>query len=150
MENLDLSAALSSTIRQIETQAAAKGVYIKTDIEDGVMVSGDPEKIHQVFLNLLLNAMEASERGSTITISLQTTNEQTAIATVRDTGSGIAEEHASQIFDPFFTTKTTGSGLGLAVVKAIIDNHRGTINVSSKPGSGTSVSVSLPLLKERK
>ena len=150
MENLDLSAALSSTIRQIETQAAAKGVYIKTDIEDGVMVSGDPEKIHQVFLNLLLNAMEASERGSTITISLQTTNEQTAIATVRDTGSGIAEEHASLIFDPFFTTKTTGSGLGLAVVKAIIENHRGTINISSKPGSGTSVSVSLPLLKERK
>ena len=123
---------------------------LRLGIEDDVLVSGDQEKIHQVFLNLLLNAMEASERGSTITISLQTTDEQTAVATVRDTGKGIAEEHVSQIFDPFFTTKTTGSGLGLAVVKSIIDNHRGTIDVSSKPGSGTSVSLSLPLLKERK
>ena len=107
-------------------------------------MTGDGEKLHQMALNLLLNAVQASEAGSTIRVSLVDRGAAGAALVIADEGAGIADADQEHIFEPFFTTRSTGSGLGLAVVKDIIDRHNGSITVESKVGFGTTVTVTLP------
>jgi len=146
MQKLDISARLVASARQIETQASAKQVSIKTTIPDQIYINGDSEKIHQVLMNLLLNAIEASDESSEISVSLRASDSKAEIV-IADRGQGIAAEDLERIFDPFYSTKASGTGLGLAVVKAIVENHNGAIKISSRPGSGTQVSVSFPRLR---
>lgn len=105
-----------------------------------------PQKLHQVFMNLLVNAAHAIEgRG---TIRVRTSLEQDSIIVgITDTGKGIAPENLSRVFEPFFTTKEVGkgTGLGLSISYDIIKTHGGEINIESEPGVGTTVTVRLPL-----
>jgi PAS domain S-box-containing protein len=134
-------------------------------ISDG-MIHADPIQMHQVIINLFVNAAEALEkRIGTITIdgrkehivdgshpSFKNIHEGTyIIVSVTDNGPGISPEIIDRIFDPYFTTRDTskGSGMGLAVVHGIIDNHGGAIAVSSKPGKGTSFTFALPAAKRK-
>jgi len=110
-------------------------------------LSVDPEQIQQVLLNVLLNAVQASPRGSTVRVHSRTEPRFLAID-VSDEGPGIPEEHLSQVFDPFFTTKPRGTGLGLAVSARIVNAHHGSIDARRNAEHGTTVSIRLPLSED--
>ena len=100
----------------------------------------DPEEMTQVITNVIRNAIEAMPEGGTL--SIETAPHQEGIEVrVKDTGSGISKENLDKIFEPLFTTKTKGTGLGMAIVKKIIDRHKGTISINSEPGKGTAVTI---------
>ena len=110
----------------------------------------DPDQIHQVFLGLLLNSMQAVKESGRIRIrtelfhDAQTRAERIRVA-ISDSGSGIAPENLEKIFEPFFTTKQEGTGLGLAVARQIINGHGGRIAATSNPGEGATFDITLPL-----
>jgi signal transduction histidine kinase len=108
-------------------------------------VHGDPIKLQQVLMNLLLNARDAMPQGGAVSISTIRQN-GSAILQVRDNGAGIDAETIDKVYDPFFTTKGIGkgTGLGLSVSYGIIQEHRGSITVDSTPGEGTVFRISLP------
>lgn len=110
----------------------------------------DPNQIEQVFMNIVLNAGQAMPEGGSLTIETGLVPEQERLfIRISDTGTGIQQENIDKIFDPFFTTKgTKGTGLGLAVSYGIIENHGGDLVVESKPGTGTTFTVLLPLNPE--
>jgi two-component system sensor histidine kinase HydH len=109
-------------------------------------VSVDRDRISQVFINLLLNALESMEAGGEIRISLRRCGPPPAVeASVSDTGAGIPDGDLEQVFEPFFSRKKKGTGLGLAIVHQIIESHRGDIRVESRPGKGTVFRIRLPL-----
>ena len=145
LRQLDFSEAVTTCLRQVEAQARAAEVSFVQAIRDRLSVNGDPEKLHQMMLNLLLNAMQASPAGQKIGVSLQRMDNERVVLTISDSGEGIAPRDLDRIFEPFFTTKASGTGLGLAVVKAIVESHEGRIQIESTPGTGTTVVVELPL-----
>lgn len=105
-----------------------------------------PQQLGQVFMNLLMNAVQAMSDTGTLTIRTSVAADGVAIE-IRDTGVGIQPEHLARIFEPGFTTKGArrGMGLGLLITQQIIDRHGGRLAFTSEPGTGTSVMVSLPL-----
>ncbi|MCY4568500.1 MAG: ATP-binding protein, partial [Candidatus Poribacteria bacterium] len=104
----------------------------------------DSDKLKQAFMNVVLNAMEAMPQGGMLRVSTFTKHDSVRIK-VEDTGVGIPEKDLEHLFEPFFTRKTGGTGLGLANVKRILEEHGGTVEVDSTPGEGTEVSLSLPM-----
>jgi two-component system NtrC family sensor kinase len=109
----------------------------------------DINQMEQVFVNLLLNAVEAIQEKGVITIKSYLDRSQTcAIIEIIDTGCGIAPDDLNKIFEPFFSTKPKGTGLGLAVSYGIVRNHQGDIKVSSQPGSGTCFTIEIPVTRE--
>jgi two-component system, NtrC family, sensor histidine kinase HydH len=114
---------------------------------DGQTHAADPALLHQAFLNILLNAIQAMPDGGALEVSVAAgPNGQGAEIRVQDTGDGIEPETLKKVFNPFYTTKEKGSGLGLPIVKSIIESHRGMIKIDSAPGEGTSVIIHLPEL----
>lgn len=106
----------------------------------------DVNQIQQVFINLLLNAVEAIQESGIITIQTGLDDDRRSIKVeIKDTGCGIPPENLQKVFEPFFSTKTKGTGLGLAVSYGIVHNHQGDIQVFSRPGEGASFVVQLPL-----
>jgi signal transduction histidine kinase len=146
LERLDLTRTVGATLRQIEAHAKREGVSIETDLQQGVVVDGDKEKIHQMALNLMLNAIQASQAGNTIRVSINRRVDGARLV-IADTGAGIDDSDMEHIFEPFFTTRSSGTGLGLAVVKEIVDSHSGEIAIESEAGRGTTVTVNLPHAK---
>jgi signal transduction histidine kinase/DNA-binding response OmpR family regulator len=110
---------------------------------DPIMVVGSLSSLSHCLLNLIKNAREAMPDGGTIHV-LWEGNETTATVTVRDHGAGISEQDLSHIFEPFYSTKKQGTGLGLAMVRGIISQHAGTVEIRSTVGMGTSVSLVWP------
>ncbi|MEW6050301.1 MAG: ATP-binding protein [Candidatus Zixiibacteriota bacterium] len=147
-EEIDLSATVAATIKQVEAQAGAVGVSLRTNIDEGVVVLGDREKLHQVILNLILNALDASAHGSHIDICVTERARHSAVLAITDHGRGIAPGDLDKVFEPFFSTKATGTGLGLPIVKAIIEKHQGNITLESRLNHGTTATVTLPLFRE--
>ena len=111
------------------------------------VIKADGEKLRQAFLNIVINALQATPPGGTVTIS--TTVYQADFCEIRfcDTGPGIDAENLERIFEPFYTTKPDGTGLGLAISRKIIESHGGTLLVESEAGRGTTVTVQLPMLE---
>jgi len=114
-------------------------------------IMADPVQIHQLVLNLALNARDSMPDGGQLTFETRRHTESVAeehlVLSVRDTGCGIAHENLSRIFEPFFTDRSSGSGtgLGLSVVAGVVKKHRGRIQVESEPGCGSAFHVFLPL-----
>ena len=105
-----------------------------------------PDQLAQVFLNIVINAVEAMPDGGLLTIrAAKTRDGKSVYVTFTDNGPGIDEQTKTSIFEPFFTTKHTGTGLGLAISYGIVERHGGQIEVKSKPGAGSTFSVRLPL-----
>jgi PAS domain S-box-containing protein len=124
--------------------AAAHGVTIVRDVaSDGCVAIADGEKLKQVVINLVVNAIEAMKEGGTLTAKVTCTSGHVEIS-IEDTGVGIAPEHLANLFDPFFTTKEGGTGLGLSIVRKIVDQHAGEVQVDSERGRGTRVRVRIP------
>ncbi len=142
----DLSEVVGASLRQMEAHARHDGIRIESAIMPNIVGSFDREKIQQLLLNLILNAMDASANKTAITVSLKRTDGK-AHLTVADRGRGISDEEREHIFEPFYTTKTSGSGLGLAMVQSIVEDHDGSIEVSSRPGAGATFTVILPIKK---
>ena len=111
------------------------------------VVRADGEKLRQAFLNIAINALQATPQGGTVTIATRQTDSMFEIR-FSDTGPGIDADTLARIFEPFFTTKPDGTGLGLAITKKIIEGHGGTLEVESAPGRGTTVAVRLPMLTD--
>jgi signal transduction histidine kinase len=107
-------------------------------------VEADPRQIHRVAMNLLLNACQAVRDEGNVCLSV-TRDGHCAVVEVRDDGCGIPTEAMGRLFEPFFTTKVSGSGLGLPIARNLVMAHRGSIGVKSVPGSGTSVTVRIPI-----
>jgi len=112
-------------------------------------VKGDPQLIEEVFMNLILNALDSMPGGGRLLIQTRNDGDFVRIA-ISDTGEGIPEENLEKIFDPFFTTKEVGkgTGLGLSVSLGIVENYGGKITVESRPGEGTTFRVFMPAEKE--
>jgi signal transduction histidine kinase len=110
-------------------------------------IEGNTGQLHQVFLNILLNAIQAIKDKGTITISTQI-NGSAVKVDISDTGCGICSENLSRVFDPFFTTKPPGkgTGLGLTICYSILNDHKGTLEISSEENKGTTVSITFPLV----
>jgi two-component system sensor histidine kinase AtoS len=111
-------------------------------------VHGDAETLYRAFSNLIINAIQAMPNGGTLSISSKLDSSLSSVEiTFRDTGVGMDEMTAKNIFNPFFTTKDKGAGLGLALTRKIIEDHRGTIEVLSVKGMGTTFTLNLPVVK---
>jgi signal transduction histidine kinase len=141
----DLNASVLSTLEFLGHEIKRRGVRVETHLGELPRVPCQPRKMHQVFINLVMNAVQAcGERGL---VTLRTRPEQGAVCVeVEDNGTGIAPEHLPRIFDPFFTTKPVGqgTGLGLSVSYGIIRDHGGSIHVESEPGRGSVFRVRIP------
>jgi signal transduction histidine kinase len=127
-------------------QHRLRHVQIIKEVDPDVRVRGFPGQIDQVLMNLLTNAAQAmGDRGGTIRVSTQSRDGRVLLI-VSDDGPGIPADVLPRIFDPFFTTKDVGegSGLGLSIVHGIVERHGGQIDVDSKPGQGTTFTVSFP------
>jgi len=126
-------------------QYKLKDIVVRQNLADSPEVKGDPGKLEQVFINILSNSREAMPRGGVITISTEQGGGQVRVK-ITDTGIGIPEKKLSRVFDPFFTTKEIGmgTGLGLSICYGIVQRHRGTIEISSREGKGTTVLIILP------
>ena len=141
--------------RILETEAKEKGVEITRDFALNLpRVWIDREQMKQVFMNLILNAIQAMGEGGSIFISTRLTSRndtghagQFVQVEVRDTGVGIPPENIEHIFDPFFTSKEEGSGLGLSISHQIVQEHGGYVTVESKVGVGTTFFINLPIGK---
>jgi two-component system, NtrC family, sensor kinase len=140
----DLHEGLDSTLALLAHQLGT----ITTVLQYGELprVECLPQQINQVFMNLLLNARQATPDGGTITISTANAGNEVEVR-ISDTGCGIAPEHRGRIFDPGFTTKDgrIGMGLGLLICHQIVERHGGRILVDSEPGAGATFTVRLPL-----
>jgi len=114
------------------------------------LISCSPNQVKQVFVAMLVNSSEAVSDNGEINVKTHNPDESTVQVDITDNGSGIAEEDIPHIFEPFFTTKRHGNGigLGLAIVHGIIQSHKGSIEVTSTRGKGTTMSIKLPLIKE--
>ncbi|MFH1263489.1 MAG: HAMP domain-containing sensor histidine kinase [Pseudomonadota bacterium] len=120
-----------------------KGIRFATSFDGIEQGEFDPDQMRRVFLNLVVNSLQAMPRGGEIAIRARGENGQFEI-TVSDTGIGIPPENLERLFDPFFTTKEQGTGLGLSFARKIVNAHGGELRVESTPGAGTNVSVVLP------
>jgi len=145
-ETLNVEEALDTTLELIGYHLVSGGIDVVRNYCGAPVVRCSPGRLNQVLLNLIMNAVQAMPRGGTITLSTAVRDDKVVVE-VADTGCGIAPEHLPKIFDPFFTTKKQGegTGLGLSVSYGIVREHNGTIEVSSKPGEGSTFTICLPL-----
>ena len=146
----DINEVIDKSINLISHQAGIQNVKIEKKIKpDLPKIMIDPGQIQQVFINILLNAIEAMPQGGILTVSSGIEG-QMAVIGFADTGIGIPEENLPKIFDPFFTTKKIGkgTGLGLSVSYGIIERHQGKLGVKSQLGQGTTFTVKLPIKEE--
>ena len=128
------------------TSSDARTRKIKLALEppaDDLAVKADGEKLRQAFLNIVINALQATPEGGSVTIA---TRQADGLHEIRfsDSGPGIAADTLARVFEPFFTTKPDGTGLGLAITRKIIEAHNGTLEMESELGTGTTVIVRLP------
>ena len=136
---------IDHALAMTENNIAEKHIRVEKTSSEGLpSLEVDPAMLEQAFLNIYRNAIDAMEEGGTLSISARQENNQICVA-ISDDGCGISRDDMPHIFNPFFTRKSTGTGLGLAQIKKIVDMHHGTIEISSEEGKGTSVVVIFPL-----
>ncbi len=148
---IDINSIVTQTIDLVSYDIRISGITLVVDLAQAPVVKADAAGIQQVLLNLLRNAQHAlnsEKRGGTLSVrSLYDRTEGRITIEVADDGPGIPESLQSQVFEPFFTTKEkgVGTGLGLAVSKRIMEQHRGKLSFSSIPGVGTTFTIKLPI-----
>jgi PAS domain S-box-containing protein len=151
LEEMDVFGLLQEVYDLIKEESERK--RIEADFKrpgKSLLIKGDKDKLKQVFLNLVKNAIDAMEKGGRLVVAQTLAGEQVEI-TITDNGCGIPEENREEIFSPFFTTKRHGTGLGLNISKSIIEDHEGgSLTLTSEVGKGTTFKVTLPLFGSRK
>ena len=146
-KRIDLVHLLTQTMELMRHLMEKAGIelQVQNEAEELPVVFGNVGEMEQVFLNLLINALQATPEGGRISIFVEVVN-QKVIAKISDTGKGIDSEHLSRIFEPFFTTRENqgGTGLGLAIISGIVEKHKGKIEVESELGEGTTFTLTFP------
>jgi signal transduction histidine kinase len=148
-EPVQLCTLVRDVLKLVQHRADEQGVLLKADLEDGMpAIPVDEHGIHQVVLNIVSNAVDAVPKSTgvvTVKVSYDAAGD-VAELTVGDNGPGVPEDQLERIFDPFYSTKGHGgTGLGLAVARKIVDEHRGLISLKSVANAGTLVRVTLPV-----
>ncbi|MEI8172674.1 MAG: ATP-binding protein [Deltaproteobacteria bacterium] len=140
---------LRSVVMLVMAEAKDRGLRLELHANESLEIRGDKDKLHQAFLNIILNGLQSTSTGGSLTIFAQwkelIAGDRPEVQIIfQDTGAGIPENLGKKIFEPFFTTKQDGTGLGLAIAKKIIEAHDGRIEVTTKPPKGTAFMVFLP------
>lgn len=142
---------LQETMLNVWAKAEQKQIQLKLDdrTERPVIIIGDGNRLKQVFLNLVDNAVKFSNENCWIHLIISLKDSSTALVQVVDSGIGISEEHLGKVSDRFFQVNHNrgGTGLGLAISKQLVELHKGEMQIHSELGAGTTVSVTLPLLE---
>ncbi len=143
---VDLKESLEEIISLIDYKLKTMNIRLALELGSIPPIYAQGERLQQVFINIILNALDAMPLGGTLTIQLAQAEGQ-AVVRISDTGTGIKPEHLTHIFDPFFTTKGVGkgTGLGLSISYAIVKEHEGHIQVTSEVGKGSTFTISLPM-----
>ncbi len=146
MEKTDIVHLVSRTVEQLRGSFSRRDIRIYLDSREEVPeVEVNPGGIRQVIINLLMNAKDAIQRDGEVHIRLWKEQDFVVLST-EDTGRGIRRKDIAQLFNPFFSTKSKGTGLGLYVIKKIVEEHQGAVIVESKPGEGTKFEIKLPVV----
>lgn len=147
MAPLGLAACVDEAVRLVRLSRAGKEINFVNHCDPAIVIEGDRSRLVQVFVNLLTNACDASQPGSTVDITAAPDEADESVRiVVRDQGTGIPEELQERVFEPFFTTKDVGkgSGLGLSMVYGFVKQSDGHISITSAPNQGTSVHLYFP------
>lgn len=146
MERSNILETLEESLELISFQAKKQKVTFSRDFPSSpLLLNADRSQLKQLFLNLFLNSLQAMKKGGELKVEVFSTDDQTALIIISDTGEGIPEENLDKIFDPFFTTKKGGTGLGLSICYGIVKSHQGEIEVKSKLDEGTTALIKLPV-----
>ena len=160
---LNVNDVLNKAVFFVYPEAKKQNVEVETEVEGEVPdVMMDPDQLQQVFLNLMINAVQAMPGGGKLKITTSKSDiekvdahegisellpaEKVVIIKFEDTGKGIERDYIDSIFDPFFTKKSKGTGLGLAISRRIVQEHGGEIEVESEVGKGSAFSIYMPVL----
>lgn len=151
VEAVDLAERIEAALALIEQDLRQKGIRVNLSVADRAMIDGDPVLLEQVLLNLLRNAAESMRNSAPdsrlITISLICADGYAQLS-IADRGCGIDSVVAEKLFDPLFTTKPEGMGMGLAICRSVVENHRGRLVFEANPGGGTVFRILLPLASQ--
>lgn len=147
-DQISLYRVVEEVIEIMQPHACLDNILLQMEFEedDICRIMGNENRIKQLLINLIKNAIEEMQSGGTITIGLKHHHNQFIELFVRDQGKGIPEEEVNHLFTPFYTTKASGTGLGLALVKKVIEEHNGTLKVESLIGVGTTFNIQLPCI----
>ncbi len=143
VEELDLKEMVLGIASLINGRAQEKGITVETDVFEGALVKAEKGRFRDVLIYLAINCLEALQYGGCIRISAEKRGDKMRIY-FGDNGPGVAPDVLPKVFTPFFTTKPGSIGLGLSIVKKIIEGHGGSVFMESEPGKGTTVIVELP------
>jgi signal transduction histidine kinase len=147
LREVELGELIMGAYRLVSVAMDTRKVHLVTDSgSGGILIDADPEQMERVFINLFTNAIDAMSGEGTLRVQALKGQGEVRI-TVSDSGRGIPPEIVETIFEPFYTTRDKGTGLGLAIIFNIINKHHGEIFVESKPGEGTTFTITLPVRK---
>lgn len=150
---LDLAAAVARAVDSQEPQLRAAGLTVGREISGPVPVSADPDRIHQVVVNILANAARFCRSGDRVTVRVFGAGGR-GVVEVADTGPGVAAADVAHVFERRWRGRNsggvTGSGIGLAVVRELVEAHQGTVSVDSTPGHGTTFTITVPLSRDQR
>jgi len=146
LKSVDINLIINESLDLLEHKIRLQNVEVEKRFGFVPRITADFAQLQQVFMNLIINAVEAMDKGGKLIITTKALDEPKMVEIeFSDTGTGIPKDNLTQIFDPFFTTKTKGTGLGLSVVFGIISRHKGEIDVKSDVGKGTILTIRLPI-----
>ena len=148
--SVDLNEVVMDAVRMVSPDAVLRSCQVETSLDANLpAIEADPVQLQQVLLNLVINAFDAMRDTPVsrrkVVIATQSNGDGTVRTSVRDYGVGISEEMRDRLFDPFFSTKTEGLGMGLAIVRSIVESHGGTITAENADGGGTRFEFVLPV-----
>jgi len=144
---VNINSLIENIVLLVKNQTSFRNIVIEKKLQSNLPeIEVDSDQIQQVFVNLIINASEAMQKGGNLYIESKLSDDKDYIEIrFKDTGCGISELNKQKIFDPFFTTKEQGTGLGLSISFGIIERHYGSINLESEPGKGTEFIIHLPV-----
>ncbi len=140
-----LASVIDSMLQVVEgnLQAAGGHLQVRNQVPE-TLIRGNPDALLGALTNLAMNAIQACEKKPELLLKVEQAGQGNTVISLQDNGEGISNSLQKKIFEPFFTTRTSGTGLGLAVVKAVVQRHGGVLSMQSSPGKGTTVRISLP------
>lgn len=148
---VDLNEVIGHSLQLVSQDASGRDITLQFTAQPSLCrIQADPDRLNQVLLNLYLNAIQAIGREGIITVAFAECGDGRIKLSVADSGKGMTAEQLQAIFTPYFTTKADGTGLGLAVVQNIVEQHGGTIHVESMPGKGAVFTLYLPVNGQQK
>ena len=148
LERVEIRALIVHVLDLLKEAFARRGVQVETMIQTSISLTADRVRLEQALVNLCKNALEAMPHGGKLSIRATATEDRVELI-LEDTGEGIPESIRDRIWQPFFTTKSQGSGLGLSIVRRIVELHGGTISIHNREEGGTRVRLDFPRAPER-